>query len=188
LGEDIIRSQAEIEKASSAVLVNTYNALTGKNIKKFENRAIAETKVTQAIMSAQDQAGHLGVPKGQEAQVLTHEEREKIAASKGIATGESESEASSGNGVAPAAAKPAKEPKEPKVKRERAKKVISRVVATGAGKSRPQIDSVRGQVLATIQASPGGAIDFADLEKKFGDKARGCVMKLLEKEHIKLVE
>lgn len=62
----ILRNQNEVVGASSADLVETYNALTGKSIKKFENRSLAETRVAAAIMSAENAAGHAGVAKGAE--------------------------------------------------------------------------------------------------------------------------
>lgn len=60
--QDIIRSAAEIAGASMAQLVATYNAMTGKAIKKFENRTVAERRVEMALLSATDAAGHAGVP------------------------------------------------------------------------------------------------------------------------------
>ena len=42
---DIIRTQEAIATATAAQLVATYNALAGKEIKKFETRAIAEARV-----------------------------------------------------------------------------------------------------------------------------------------------
>ncbi len=224
--EEIIRSQAEIAGASTQVLVNTYNQLTGKQIKKFENRSIAENKVANAILSAAMEAGHLGVPKGtKDLPVLTFAEREAIAATKGVqlqqpgndgqvqeatitaeeAAGdmtdeEREAEAQANlaevenpkpatNGdivegkplIPDAPTKKAAGKAEPSTRK---KRVFSRVQATGNGKSRPQSDSVRGQVLAFILAAPEKTVTWEQLHARFGDVARGCVMKLKEKEHI----
>lgn len=178
--DQIIRSQAEVNGAPMNVLVNTYNALTGNSIKKFENRAVAESRVANAIMSAQDAAGHLGVPKGMAAPCLTVEERAAKAAANGT------------NGSKPADAEktPENVPIQPAAKKAKAKptgkprKVIDSVRATNAGTSKPQADSVRGKVLKFIQDAPGKTASMAELEAKFGEAARGCVMKLLEKNHL----
>lgn len=71
----IIRTQNDIAGADTATLVATYNALTGKSIKKFENRAIAESRTSMAILAAQNASGHLGVPKHKRPEALTAEER-----------------------------------------------------------------------------------------------------------------
>jgi hypothetical protein len=208
--EEIIRSQDQVQQASMNSLVITYNALTGKNIKKFENRSIAETRVAMAIMSAKDAHGHLGLNKGEEAKVLTLKEREELAASKGKplpAVDPSLNDADAPNYEAmeaeadeqantAAVEQPIEAPTKPVAGKKKAatgggrkaKAMTGGVKATFAGKSKPREDSVRGQVLAAIQAAPNATISYAELEKKFGPAARGCVFKLLEKEHITLVE
>ena len=72
--ESILRSAAQIASATSAQLVATYNAMTGKAIKKFENRAIAERKVEMALLSATDAAGHTGVARNTVPVPMTVEE------------------------------------------------------------------------------------------------------------------
>ena len=44
-----IRKPEDLEEVSTPALVATYNELTGKNIKKFENRAKAQEKVWELI-------------------------------------------------------------------------------------------------------------------------------------------
>jgi len=68
------------------------------------------------------------------------------------------------------------------------KRVINRVKATGIGKSKPQADSRRGQVLAYILAAPDQTATYSDLQARFGDEARGCVFKLYEKDHLIFLE
>lgn len=60
----IITNTKLVPEASTADLLETYNALAGKSIKRFSSRAAAEVQVTNAIMAAEDRAGHAGVPKG----------------------------------------------------------------------------------------------------------------------------
>lgn len=61
---NLITNQNDIASASTAQLVATYNALTGKSIKKFETRAIGESKVAMAILASEHEAGKAGVAKG----------------------------------------------------------------------------------------------------------------------------
>jgi hypothetical protein len=104
----IIRTQAQIADATMGDLVETYNALAGKTIKKFESRAIAENKVSNAILAAQDAAGHLGVPKDTKPQAKTVKELADIAAHKGITTSKDEATmATTATAAAPAAKKTA---------------------------------------------------------------------------------
>jgi hypothetical protein len=78
----IIRDQKDIKAASSADLVETYNALAGKSIKKFETRGIAEVRVANAILSAQYAAGKAGVPKDSKPKAATKKELSKKAVLK----------------------------------------------------------------------------------------------------------
>lgn len=78
----IIRKQNDIAAASNADLVETFNELTGKSIKKFESRAIAEVRVANAILSAQNAAGHVGVPKGTDPEAKTVAELEAAATTR----------------------------------------------------------------------------------------------------------
>lgn len=66
----LITSQTEIADATTATLVATYNHFTGKNIKAFETRAVAERRVAMALLSAQDLAGHRGTAPNEAPNVL----------------------------------------------------------------------------------------------------------------------
>lgn len=90
----ILRSRDQIEDAPMAVLVATYNALTGRtpdgegtkrSISKFESREVGKRRVDTAMMAAADADAHLGVPKGANGEVKTAEELEAKADEKGAA-------------------------------------------------------------------------------------------------------
>lgn len=182
----ILRSAKDISAATTADLVETYNAMTGASIKKFENRAIAERRVEMALLAATDRAGHAGVqpnttPTPKTMQELPHpypagslraQLSEEIAAQKPVVARPKASElAAAGAPAAPRA-------------------VITAVRATFTGTSRCQPNSIRANVLAAIQSAPAPAhtITIADLDKHFGRPTRGYVQKLLEKAHLTIVE
>jgi len=81
----IIRTQAEIAAASNQVLIDTYNAFTGKSIKKFSSRAAGEAQVANAILKGQNDAAHAGVPKGTEPAAATVAELEASTAADAAA-------------------------------------------------------------------------------------------------------
>lgn len=60
----IITTQAQIADASTADLIETVNALTGSSVTRFSSRAVGEVRAAQAILSAENRAGHEGVQKG----------------------------------------------------------------------------------------------------------------------------
>lgn len=92
----IIRNQSDIAEASTADLVETYNALVGKSIKKFENRSIAEARTRMAILAAENAAGHAGVTKGEcPAAKTVAEIAAKGKTSSAIALGEADEESAS---------------------------------------------------------------------------------------------
>lgn len=79
----VLRARSDIAEATMAQLLATYNALTGKSLKKFENKEIAQRRVDMAMMAAQDADAHLGVPKGANGEVKTAEELTAKAAEVG---------------------------------------------------------------------------------------------------------
>lgn len=208
----IIRTQAEIEGASSAVLVATYNALTGSCIKKFECRAVAERRVAMAILSATDAAGHAGVKRGEIPTPKTREELNGAAKWPAMTVEDlkkpTEPEFKSteapdaknpfqpgsmahGLWVAthdavPPEKRPAPAQKVPRVKGEKLN--FDKLRATFAGTSRTQEKSTRHAVLMFIQKCPDGITNVAALEKHFKQPVRGYLQKLLEKNHIQLIE
>jgi hypothetical protein len=194
----IIRDAAAIAAADTADLVETYNALTGKSIKKFENRATAERRVEMAIMAAKDADGHTGVPKGAEGKALDRAAIVEKAAAKGIPTppalDEEDPKFEPGSladqlNKAAAAAKPIA----PREKAERkpgapAKQSIYAVQATFKGTSKPQAGSVRNNILVHIQNADRSAITIEALDKHFELNSRGYVQKLLEKDHLIILD
>lgn len=58
----ILRTPDQIADAPTSDLLETYNAMLGKDVKKFSSRAAAERLTEMAMLSAQDATGHLGVP------------------------------------------------------------------------------------------------------------------------------
>jgi len=70
----IIRDQNAIAEASTADLLETYNAYTGKNITRFSSRAAGEVQVVNSILAATDASAHAGVPKGSAPRPRTLEE------------------------------------------------------------------------------------------------------------------
>ncbi len=202
---NIIRTQAEIADASTAALIETYNALTGKSITKFSSRAAGEVQVANAILSAKNKAGQAGVPKGAEPTAKTVAE---LDAERGI------------HDDKPAATPTAKPEKEEEVKTERAdirakrypseakKPAAKKKVATPAAKKkvatpaartavtyafvrltkpsvprRPQAGSKRTQVLTALQhafeTTKGlKRLAIEDLNKMVKFDARSYVHKL----------
>lgn len=190
----ILTKQEQIAEASTTDLVETYNALTGKAIKKFENREIAMRRCEMAMLSAKDADGHTGVPKGSDTQVRTRAEIVDKAESKGVpvppALDEEEVKFEPGS-LADQLSKAAKAAK-PITPREKVKPAAGApkkeapyaVQATYKGTSTPQAGSVRNNVLLKVQASKHCAITIADLDKHFEQPTRGYVQKLIEKNHL----
>ena len=77
----ILRKQNDVEEAKMADLVETYNALTGKAIKKFETIEIGRTRTRMAILAAEAAAGKAGVAKHEKPTAKTVEELGSAAAS-----------------------------------------------------------------------------------------------------------
>jgi len=186
----IIRDQKLIPDTSTADLIETYNALTGKSIKKFSARAAGEVQVANAIMAAQDRAGHLGVPKGARPVAITEAEaaaKEKAKnASPVVATPEPvgspkplREKLAAAAGTAP-----------PHAKREGAapvprKGAVSAVRVTGRGAFRLQAASMRAKVMA---AAGTGTVQVAELIALLGDGAKGAVATLLKHDHLEAAE
>lgn len=181
---DIIRTQEAIATATAAQLVATYNALAGKEIKKFETRAIAEARVRMAILSAQDAAGHAGVPKGSKPEAATTQElAAKAAYPYGSMRAKLHAEIEK---QAPITPRP-KKADMPTDKQSAPRTTIMHVRATLAGTSKCQTGSIRAAVLAYVQERtqrPDTTVSVAELDAHFGHSTRGYLQKLLEKNHI----
>lgn len=183
----VLTSQKQIQEASTADLVETYNALTGKSIKKFASRAAGETQVANAILAAEDRAGHAGVAKGEKppAKPLA-EDAPKPAKGEKIAKALAK--------IDPAA--PAKLSKKAKAEAaaeapksgRKATYEFVRMTAPDT-KRRPQPDSMRTKVLNALQTLDAKmkadkvppakrVISIADLSKHVEFNARSFVHKL----------
>lgn len=214
----VIRTQSEVPAATMADLIHTYTQLTGTTVKRFASRIAAERRVVDAIMAAEDKAGHAGVPRGTKPKPKTVAERVEDAAKNGKAP-EAQLPESGGSDDVPGvevddsvnpyppgslahglwiATKHAKRveprpkaaPRDPSLPK---RKPVDAVIATFAGKSQPQPGSERNGVLLFIQAQKGAdnkprPVTMEELEKHFQKSCRGFVQKLIEKEHIALVE
>lgn len=180
----ILRDAKQIAAAPTAQLVATYNALTGKAIKKFENRAIAERKVEMALLSAQDAAAHTGVPANTAPRPLTFAELAEAKAAKfrpGSLAEKLAAEVAQQKPIQPLPKKTVTAAATPRV-------VIVAVRATFAGESRCQVGSKRAAVLKKVQDSPEHTATVDALDKYFEFSTRGHLQKLLEKRHLVLVD
>lgn len=198
----IIRTQAEIPEADTPTLLATYNAMTGKSVKKFASRAAAETQTAMAILAAEDAAAHLGVSKGGKPRAMTAEEvAAKLAAIKGsprqLARAVESEDFSGPNphkkgtpaydlwlaGRDAKAAKTAERGRAPR---------ITRVRATDSGATRLHPASKRAEVMMLVSArgSVGKrpAIPLSDIQAAVGPNARGAVQKLITTGHLVAVE
>lgn len=182
----IIRDRAAISTASLDDLNHTYRALKGDpGFRGFTTRAAAEVQVNMAIMAAQDAAGHAGVPKGTEPPVLTAAELagKTNPYKEGTLSHRLHDEIEKQQPITP---RPKAEDKPPA---ERSKRlVIHRVMATFMGESKPQAGSIRNQVLLYIQAAENHTCTVAELEEHFQQPVRGYLQKLIEKNHLVILE
>lgn len=196
----IITTQAQISEASNADLLETYNALTGKAVKKFSSRAAAESQVSNAILGALDKAGHAGVAKGEEPKIKV--EGNKVVAAEGV-TGKQVEKAKAVKGekiakVIEKAKVPTKKvaaKKAPVAKKERAASPGRAATYTHVRLTdpdslrRPQADSMRTKVLNALQSQDAKmkkdglrpaqrVISIEALSKHVGFNARSFVHKL----------
>ena len=168
----LIRSQKDIPDASTEDLVFTYNELTGKTIKKFSSRGAGEAQVANAILAAEDAAGHRGVAKGEKPKAMTL--REQLAAKAGPAA-EPNSPKPKAAGKKPADAAPGRKP------------AFAAVTPTDSGSTKVRAESQRGQVLALLRERHkrlNRPIRIAELDEKFGSPTRGHIFKLIEGGHV----
>lgn len=171
----ILRKQSDIHDADMADLIETYNALTGNAVERFESRTIARRRTEMAMLAAKDAAGHAGVPRGAEPEVKTAAELatpfDVMVQQLSVVT----------------------EPKRVKVMKAREliarplRKPADKIRATFSGTSKPQAASIRGQVLRAIQESEDHTVTQEDLDAHMGMPTRGFVQKLIEMGHLELV-
>lgn len=182
---NIIRNRDAVRGAAMEDLNATYRALKGEpSFKGFSTRTAAEVQVSMAIMAAEDAAGHAGVPKGVTPQALTPSEiKTNNPYKEGTLSHELHKAVTGQQPIEPrpkAAEKDAKE-RQPRV-------LIHKVRATFEGTSRPQAGSLRGQILTWIQEQPEHTVTVAALEEHFNQPVRGYLQKLIEKNHLLIVQ
>jgi hypothetical protein len=196
----ILRKASDIKEASTSDLLETYNAMTGKSIKKFASRAAAERQVEMALLSAADAAGHAGVAPNTKPEPKTVSElkskRSPAPAEKAVpaprkgaanpfATG------TLANGLLNAAEAAKKATKAAPGKRLPLTHIR---LVEGATSDRMQSGSERRAVFERIQkiGADLSPIDISKLEKFFEGKlagaVRGHLSKLLDSERITRVD
>lgn len=207
----IIRNRKDVtESTPTSDLLETYNAMTGKDIKKFSSRAAAESQTSNAIMAAEDAAGKLGVKKGAKPVAMTKAELEAAAAAKaaGKEPPQEPSKSVAGATAAPKKgeslrsslkAKAVGEPNKGKAKppkKEGAGRAakVEWVKLTEAGRSKMQAGSQRKGVYDAIvgkaaksktkDADGNGLVNVELLQEDFHSVIRGHVLKLIFEGHI----
>ena len=182
---NIIRDRHAVFNAPLEDLNHTYRELRGEpHHPGFKDRAAAQVQVQMAIMAAEDVVAHKGVAPGAHpvaqtvaelghnpyvAGTMSHRLHEEIAAQQPIAPRPKKADN--------AAATPSD------------KRVVIRAVrATFEGTSRPQAGSVRNAVLEFVQSAPEHTATVEALEGHFQQPVRGYLQKLVEKNHLAIVE
>ena len=198
---NLITKVEDIEGADIADLLHTYNTLTGGSVKRFSDRAVAKRRVEMAMLSAKKADEETGVPKGAQGEVKPRAEIQAKASAKGIAPPQTLEEVeqtlppgsmaaqllAAGKKAAPIEKRPTK--KEGGVAaKTNTRKPLFAVVATFAGVSKPQAGSDRNAVLVRIQQSPKSACTIESLEQHFQKDVRGFIQKLVEKDHLVLID
>jgi len=182
---NIIRDRDAVKGATLEDLNATYRALKNDpGFKGFQSRAAAEVQVGMAIMSAQDAVGRAGVPKGVQPVALTPSEIKNNNPYKEGTMSHSLHDAVTAQQPIEPRPKVSEQPKGERRKRV----IIHKVVATNAGESRPQAGSIRNQVLLYVQNAPNQTCTVAELEEHFQQNVRGYLQKLVEKNHLAIVE
>lgn len=193
----ILTTQKEIQEASGPDLVETYNHLTGADLKKFSTVEAGRRRVEMAMLAAKDadqktgvSAGSEGVVKGRDAIIAKAKSKglpvppsldEEVAFAQGTLGAQLTAQAESAPAIIP---REKADPKAPRTTR----KLMFAVQATFAGTSTPQSGSVRNNVLLHIQAAENSAITVAALDAHFQQDTRGYINKLLEKDHLVLLD
>lgn len=180
----IIRDRNAVLHASLEDLNHTYRELRGEPAHPgFKDRAAAQVQVQMAIMAAEQVVAHAGVPVGSEPVAKTVAELGHNPYKEGTISHRLHDEIAA---QAPIARRPkkAEAPADPANKRV----VIRAVRATFAGTSRPQAGSVRRAVLDYVQKAPNATATVEALEEHFQQPVRGYLQKLIEKNHLTIVE
>lgn len=179
----LLRTQAEVTDASMDDLVHTWNELRGESRSDFPSITVARTQVRMAILSAENESGKAGVAPGAKPFAKTVKELGFNPYKEGTMSHELYEAVHS---QAPITPRPKKA--ELPAEQQRQRLVINKVRATFAGTSRPQAGSTRAAVLKFIQEAKDHVTTVQALEEHFKQPCRGYLQKLLEKNHITLVE
>lgn len=191
----IIRDRKKLHDASDEDLRDTYRAMTGDNEAEFEDRAIAYNKASMAVLSAEYEAGQLGVPKDAHGAVvaMTHEERMAKVRARTAHFGNVRSDAPHNANshqhqqehiMATKKATPKAKASEEAVGRGPTPKEFN-VKATGAGTTKVRGESARGQILAYIAEHK--KISVSALDEHFGKRTLGEVRVLIKLGHVEEV-
>ena len=176
----IVRDKAAVLSASMEDLNHTFRELRGEpDHPGFSNRSAAEVQVQMAIMAAQDATGHAGVPPNTHPRAKTVSELGYNPYKPGTISHRLHAEVARQQPIAPR--ETASATAAPRVK-------IVAVRATFAGTSSPQPSSVRHSVLKFIQSAPEHTATVAALEEHFQQPVRGYLQKLIEKNHLIIVQ
>lgn len=179
----LLRTQLEVETASMEDLIYTHNELKGDNLKEFPTIGVAKVRVRMDILAAENEAGKAGVARHEKPKAKTVAELGYNPYPEGTLSHQLHEEVVHQKPITPRPKKAELPPEE-----QRARVAINTVRATFKGTSRLQAGSTRAQVLKFIQESPNHTSTVEAIEKQFNQPARGFLQKLLEKNHIELVE
>lgn len=189
---------AAIKQLSSAKRVELYNILVNKEIKKFASVEAGISLCTGAAKAAGEETvkaafAQIGVPldtpQGTSTEAPAGDaapaaKSKKAAAEKTSARPESNVKSRIMQKIEALKGKPKKTVAESPAGR---KATINKIKPTFAGTSKPQAASRRAAVLAFINENKRG-ITVEALNEHFKEDCRGFVQKLLEKNHVEVME
>lgn len=181
----IIRDRNAVFQASLEDLNHTYRELRGEPTHPgFKDRSAAQVQVQMAIMAAEDVVAHKGVAPGAHPVAQTVAELGRNPYVEGTISHRLHAEIAQQKPIAPRPKKADAPQDAPANKRV----TIRAVRATFAGTSRPQAGSVRNSVLEFVQKAADHTATVAALEEHFQQPVRGYLQKLIEKNHLTIVE
>jgi hypothetical protein len=181
----LIRDRNATMTASLEDLNYTYRELRGeKNHPGFKDRAAAQVQVQMAIMAAEGVVGRMGVPQNTAPVAKTVKELGFNPYKEGTMSYELYEAVHKQEPIVPRIKASEATPDKPAPKR----LVINKVKATFAGTSKMQSGSVRAAVLKFVQESPDNTATVEAIDAAIGQPCRGHLQKLLEKNHIAVVE
>lgn len=193
----LLHSTADLDKAEMADLLETFNKLTGKSVKKFENRAAAIRRTREAMSDRMDKAidtiyAVAGVSKP--VKKTTKAGRATIQTDRAV-------ERRATNPYAPGTTAAALWDRVNAAKNEPARVMqksgrkhsphFTHVRPTEGGTSRLQANSKRNEVYQFIvdrsKRTKTGAVERAKIEEHFQHNCIGYLQKLFETRHIETV-